>query len=113
MKGGAIFVNVARGTLVDEPALTAAVKSGRIRAAGLDVLRHEPPSISDPLVDCTAQLRHAALGGRIRVLIEGSVRYVATVVDAFENGWRWNSLLNDPPKPRRRLHDHAAVAQPV
>jgi lactate dehydrogenase-like 2-hydroxyacid dehydrogenase len=42
MKDGVIFVNAARGTLVDEDALMAALASGKIRAAGLDVYQNEP-----------------------------------------------------------------------
>jgi phosphoglycerate dehydrogenase-like enzyme len=113
MKPGAIFINVARGTLVDEPALTAALASGHIRAVGLDVLRNEPPSISDPLVRSPHSFVTPHMAGGTELSIEGVARYVATAIDAFANGWRWNSLLNDPPKPRRALHQHSATAQLV
>ncbi|HEY2562677.1 MAG TPA: D-2-hydroxyacid dehydrogenase [Acidimicrobiales bacterium] len=48
---GAIFINVARGSLVDEPALIDALESGRLRAAAIDVARHEPLPPEDPLWD--------------------------------------------------------------
>jgi glyoxylate reductase len=47
MKPSAFFVNAARGRIVDEPALIAALRDGQIAGAGLDVYWHEPP-ISEP-----------------------------------------------------------------
>jgi D-3-phosphoglycerate dehydrogenase len=50
MKPTAYLVNVARGPIVDQPALTRALTDGRIQGAGLDVFEIEPVDPADPIL---------------------------------------------------------------
>jgi len=56
MKKSAILINTARGDVVDQPALIAALKEGRIRAAALDVFANEPAAAAETFESpiCTA-----------------------------------------------------------
>jgi D-3-phosphoglycerate dehydrogenase len=49
MKDGVYIINVARGPLIDEPALIEALQTGKVRAAGLDVFEIEPLPLDSPL----------------------------------------------------------------
>ncbi len=86
MKPGVILINTGRGGLVDEAALLAALRSGHVRGAGLDVLGEEPPDSRHPLLrtrGCliTPHLAWATLAARQR-LMDG----VAENVKAFLEG---------------------------
>jgi D-3-phosphoglycerate dehydrogenase len=62
MKPGVILVNTARGALIDEEAMLAALRSGHIRQAGLDVYHNEPLKADHPLtqMDNVTLSAHAA-----------------------------------------------------
>lgn len=68
MKSDATFINTARGELVDEDALVAALREGRLGGAGLDVFRHEPAVNSDllalPNVVCLPHMGSATFEAR-------------------------------------------------
>lgn len=88
MKDGAIFLNTARGGLVDEDALLEALQSGKIAAAGIDVIKTEPPkeSESNPLIgapNCFITPHHAWMPQETRqVLLDCAYKNI----QSFTNG---------------------------
>lgn len=63
LKPGAVFVNIARGGVVDQPALIGALQDGSLAAAGLDVTEPEPLPPGDPLWKAPNVLISAHLSG--------------------------------------------------
>ena len=87
MKPTAIFLNLARGGLVDEEALIKALQDGKLGGAGLDVLADEFPSMDNPLF----QMDNVIVSPHIAYYSEGSdvdLRNYAInqVIGALENG---------------------------
>lgn len=74
MKDGVILVNASRGGTVDEQALLAALESGKVKAAALDVFEKEPPDdfslIDHPNVLATPHIGAAAKEGQKRAGFE-------------------------------------------
>ena len=84
MKPGALLINTARGALINEADLLAALRSGRIGGAGLDVLCLEPPGADHPLLQApncviTPHIAWATREARRR-LIAASAANVAAIL---------------------------------
>lgn len=85
MKPGSYFVNCARGVLVDHDALLAAIDSGHLAGAGLDVTDPEPLPQGHPLLDranvvVTPHIASASVAGRRR-LYEHSIENALAVLE--------------------------------
>lgn len=76
MKPGAWLINTARGGVIDEEALAAALRAGRPAGAALDVRANEPPGPNDPL----AELPNVILSPHTAGITEESNRRTATMV---------------------------------
>jgi phosphoglycerate dehydrogenase-like enzyme len=75
MKDGAILINTARGDLVDNDALCAAIASGRLAGAGLDTVSPEPVSAGNPVVKLAVEYPGRILfSPHIGGVTEGSFR---------------------------------------
>ena len=72
MKDGAILINTARGPLVDEAAVTAALESGKLRGYACDVISAEPMAMNNPLKNApncivTPHMAWAPIESRMRI----------------------------------------------
>ncbi|HAD58680.1 MAG TPA: hypothetical protein DCG12_05520 [Planctomycetaceae bacterium] len=104
MKPRSILINTARGGLVDETALEAALASGQLRGAGLDCLRKEPAAAGHPLfrfenVVFTPHIASADWKSQHDMAVEAAQCIAqlyqgewpeAAIVNRELKGWRWD-----------------------
>jgi glycerate dehydrogenase len=95
MRPGAVLINTSRGAVVDEAALAAALRAGRLAGAAIDVLSQEPPVDGNPLLEpgipdlvVTPHVAWAAVEARQRAVDE-----MAANCAAFRRGERRNRVV--------------------
>lgn len=99
-KPGAVFINVARGVMVDDDALLAALASGRISWAGLDVFQNEPLGTDHPFADHPRVIATPHIGGLTHSMLARSAELFAENVLRWQRGEEPQWAVNRPPRPR-------------
>ncbi len=102
MPAGSYLVNVSRGSLVDQAALLAALQSGHLAGAALDVFDPEPPAVDDPLFSlpntiCTPHIGSFTSASLVRMQVMASEQVVSAL-----KGERPTNLVNPLVWDKRR-----------
>jgi phosphoglycerate dehydrogenase-like enzyme len=100
MKRSAMFVNVGRGGVVNEPDLIAALRDETIAGAGLDVFADEPVSADHPLLAMEQVICTPHIGGVTRQSYDGIAGVIAGNVGRLRSGREL--LYCATPQPARR-----------
>ena len=94
MKPNACLINTCRGAVVNEEDLIAALKEGKIRGAGLDVLTSEPPEFSNELLHMENVTVTTHMGANARESDERAMVTIADSIIDFFNGKQPKNVLN-------------------
>lgn len=109
MKNGVIFLNLARGPVVDVPALRAAIESGKIRGAGVDVFPEEPKSNNDPfeseLIGLPNTILTPHIGGSTLEAQENIADFVPNKIMDYINTGNTALSVNFPNITLPKLHN--------
>jgi glyoxylate reductase len=107
MKSGAILINTARGPVIDQKALTAALESGQLGGAGLDVTDPEPISRGDPLLKLPNVVVAPHIGSASRATRERMAAMAVDNIVSVMNGrvprWCANPAVKLPRRSPRAV----------
>lgn len=87
--GRGVFINVGRGSVVDEQALVTALTSGALQGAGLDVFETEPLPDTSPLWACETAVLSPHIGGSGPRYGERFIAQFLTNLAAFKGNGTW------------------------
>jgi len=105
MKPGACFINTARESLVDEDALSEALRSGALAGAALDVMERPAHGTPHPLLDLPQVFITPHIGGATHQTLDRGARQATAAVAAILAGRRPDAVVNP------EVFDHVAVAE--
>jgi gluconate 2-dehydrogenase len=94
MKKSAILVNIARGGVVDEHALIAALESGAIYGAGLDVFEQEPLPLDSPLLKLDNVVLAPHIGSATQQTRDAMATYAAETLISFLRDGKGRNIIN-------------------
>lgn len=96
MKDRVTIINVARGKLIDDHALADALKSGKVKAAAIDVYRQEPPTTDNPLMGLPNVLHTPHLGASTK---ESQLTVATQIADQVLSALRGTNFANSINMP--------------
>jgi phosphoglycerate dehydrogenase-like enzyme len=103
MKLGSLLINTSRGDLVVEEDLVAALQSGHLAGAGLDVFSREPPSLGSRLLQIENVLLTPHMAGvDTQSSSDMAVQAAQTIIDLYHGDWPEDFIAN--PTVRDRWH---------